>query len=73
MVSILVHTCIVKILLSFLTYASYFFVGMQSSLLALALANRFFQDPLVGVPPAISVSHLFTYILILEQLDIIIS
>ncbi|XP_042949953.1 probable sodium/metabolite cotransporter BASS5, chloroplastic isoform X1 [Carya illinoinensis] len=28
--------------------------GMQSSLLALALANRFFQDPLVGVPPAIS-------------------
>lgn len=29
---------------------------MQSSLLALALANRFFQDPLVGVPPAISVS-----------------
>lgn len=31
------------------------FAGMQSSLLALALANRFFQDPLVGVPPAISV------------------
>ncbi|GMN32484.1 hypothetical protein TIFTF001_003693 [Ficus carica] len=31
--------------------------GMQSSLLALALANRFFQDPLVGVPPAISVSQ----------------
>ncbi|KAL9667569.1 hypothetical protein QQ045_001931 [Rhodiola kirilowii] len=29
--------------------------GMQSSLLALALANRFFQDPLVGVPPAMSV------------------
>ncbi|KAL3499465.1 hypothetical protein ACH5RR_038558 [Cinchona calisaya] len=29
--------------------------GMQSSLLALALANRFFEDPLVGVPPAISV------------------
>ncbi|KAM7256348.1 hypothetical protein ACFE04_012089 [Oxalis oulophora] len=28
--------------------------GMQSSLLALALANRFFQDPLVAVPPAIS-------------------
>ncbi|KAI9174307.1 hypothetical protein LWI28_015311 [Acer negundo] len=28
--------------------------GMQSSLLALALANRFFQDPLVSVPPAIS-------------------
>ncbi|KAL6174580.1 hypothetical protein ACLB2K_051226 [Fragaria x ananassa] len=28
--------------------------GMQSSLLALALANRFFKDPLVGVPPAIS-------------------
>lgn len=33
------------------------FAGMQSSLLALALANRFFQDPLVGVPPAISVSQ----------------
>ncbi|XP_020255601.1 probable sodium/metabolite cotransporter BASS5, chloroplastic, partial [Asparagus officinalis] len=32
-----------------------FETGMQSSLLALALANRFFQDPLVGVPPAISV------------------
>ncbi|XP_021283378.1 probable sodium/metabolite cotransporter BASS6, chloroplastic isoform X2 [Herrania umbratica] len=31
-----------------------FETGMQSSLLALALANRFFQDPLVGVPPAIS-------------------
>jgi len=30
---------------------------MQSSLLALALANKFFQDPLVGVPPAISVSQ----------------
>ncbi|GJY06141.1 probable sodium/metabolite cotransporter BASS5, chloroplastic isoform X1 [Tanacetum coccineum] len=30
--------------------------GMQSSLLALALANKFFQDPLVGVPPAISVA-----------------
>ncbi|XP_047327669.1 probable sodium/metabolite cotransporter BASS5, chloroplastic isoform X2 [Impatiens glandulifera] len=29
--------------------------GMQSSLLALALANKFFKDPLVGVPPAISV------------------
>ncbi|KAL1828435.1 probable sodium/metabolite cotransporter BASS5, chloroplastic isoform X1 [Daucus carota subsp. sativus] len=29
--------------------------GMQSSLLALALANKFFEDPLVGVPPAISV------------------
>ncbi|KAL0324391.1 UNVERIFIED_CONTAM: putative sodium/metabolite cotransporter BASS6, chloroplastic [Sesamum calycinum] len=28
--------------------------GMQSSLLALALANRFFQDPLVSIPPAIS-------------------
>ncbi|KAL1214084.1 putative sodium/metabolite cotransporter BASS5 [Cardamine amara subsp. amara] len=27
---------------------------MQSSLLALALATKFFQDPLVGVPPAIS-------------------
>ncbi|KAK9103536.1 hypothetical protein Sjap_020790 [Stephania japonica] len=31
-----------------------FETGMQSSLLALALANKFFQDPLVGVPPAIS-------------------
>ncbi|XP_010448822.1 PREDICTED: probable sodium/metabolite cotransporter BASS6, chloroplastic isoform X2 [Camelina sativa] len=28
--------------------------GMQSSLLALALATKFFQDPLVGIPPAIS-------------------
>uniref|UniRef100_A0A6M2EU30 Uncharacterized protein n=1 Tax=Populus davidiana TaxID=266767 RepID=A0A6M2EU30_9ROSI len=28
--------------------------GMQSSLLALTLANRFFKDPLVAVPPAIS-------------------
>ncbi|KAL9231069.1 hypothetical protein vseg_006336 [Gypsophila vaccaria] len=28
--------------------------GMQSSLLGLALANKFFEDPLVGVPPAIS-------------------
>ncbi|XP_008781310.2 probable sodium/metabolite cotransporter BASS5, chloroplastic [Phoenix dactylifera] len=32
-----------------------FETGMQSSLLALALANTFFQDPLVGVPAAISV------------------
>eukprot|EP00268_Persea_americana_P048788 TRINITY_DN5181_c0_g1_i2.p1 TRINITY_DN5181_c0_g1~~TRINITY_DN5181_c0_g1_i2.p1 ORF type:complete len:159 (+),score=23.73 TRINITY_DN5181_c0_g1_i2:565-1041(+) len=32
-----------------------FTTGMQSSLLGLALANKFFQDPLVGVPPAISV------------------
>lgn len=32
-----------------------FETGMQSSLLALALANKFFHDPLVGVPPAISV------------------
>ncbi|GLT90974.1 hypothetical protein SLE2022_088860 [Rubroshorea leprosula] len=31
-----------------------FQTGMQSSLLALALANRFFQDPLVGIAPAIS-------------------
>jgi BASS family bile acid:Na+ symporter len=31
-------------------------VGMQSSLLALALANRFFEDPVVGMPSAISVS-----------------
>jgi predicted Na+-dependent transporter len=36
-----------------------FETGMQSSLLALALANRFFPDPLVGVPPAISVCLLF--------------
>lgn len=32
--------------------------GMQSSLLALALANKFFPDPLVGVPPAVSVCEL---------------
>lgn len=32
-----------------------FETGMQSSLLALTLANNFFQDLLVGVPPAISV------------------
>ncbi|KAL6601736.1 hypothetical protein ACP70R_044956 [Stipagrostis hirtigluma subsp. patula] len=32
-----------------------FETGMQSSLLALALANKFFPDPLVGVPPAVSV------------------
>ncbi|KAL1355003.1 probable sodium/metabolite cotransporter BASS5, chloroplastic [Arachis hypogaea] len=31
-----------------------FETGMQSSLLALALANRFFEDLLVSVPPAIS-------------------
>ncbi|KAH9316940.1 hypothetical protein KI387_018709, partial [Taxus chinensis] len=31
-----------------------FETGMQSSLLGLALANKFFQDPLVGVPSAIS-------------------
>jgi hypothetical protein len=30
--------------------------GMQSSLLGLALANNFFEDPLVGLPPAVSVS-----------------
>ncbi|XP_023752860.1 probable sodium/metabolite cotransporter BASS6, chloroplastic [Lactuca sativa] len=29
--------------------------GMQSGLLAVALANKFFHDPLVGIPPAISV------------------
>ncbi|XP_018728627.2 probable sodium/metabolite cotransporter BASS5, chloroplastic [Eucalyptus grandis] len=34
-----------------------FETGMQSSLLALALGNRFFQHPLVAVPPAISVSE----------------
>lgn len=32
-----------------------FETGMQSSLLGLALANKFFQDPLVGIPSAISV------------------
>ncbi|PWA71395.1 bile acid:sodium symporter/arsenical resistance protein Acr3 [Artemisia annua] len=32
-----------------------FETGMQSSLLALALANKFFKNPLVGIPPAISV------------------
>lgn len=31
-----------------------FETGMQSSLLGLALANRFFADPLVGLPSAIS-------------------
>lgn len=31
-----------------------FETGMQSSLLGLALANNFFADPLVGLPPAIS-------------------
>ncbi|WJX60385.1 putative sodium/metabolite cotransporter bass5, chloroplastic [Trifolium repens] len=31
-----------------------FETGMQSSLLALALANKFFADPVVGMPPAIS-------------------
>ncbi|XP_073301963.1 probable sodium/metabolite cotransporter BASS5, chloroplastic [Primulina huaijiensis] len=31
-----------------------FETGMQSSLLALALANKFFQDPLFSIPPAIS-------------------
>jgi hypothetical protein len=31
--------------------------GMQSSLLGLALANNFFEDPLVGLPPAVSVSN----------------
>ena len=33
--------------------------GMQSSLLGLALANKFFVDPLVGLPAAISVSSDF--------------
>jgi BASS family bile acid:Na+ symporter len=33
--------------------------GMQSSLLALALANKFFEDPVVGMPPAISVNSKF--------------
>ncbi|GLJ56120.1 hypothetical protein SUGI_1204690 [Cryptomeria japonica] len=32
-----------------------FQTGMQSSLLGLALANKFFKDPLVGIPSAISV------------------
>lgn len=31
-----------------------FEIGMQSSLLALALANKFFEDPVVAMPPAIS-------------------
>ncbi|XP_057449891.1 probable sodium/metabolite cotransporter BASS5, chloroplastic [Lotus japonicus] len=31
-----------------------FEMGMQSSLLALALANKFFEDPVVGIPSAIS-------------------
>ncbi|XP_057449890.1 probable sodium/metabolite cotransporter BASS5, chloroplastic isoform X2 [Lotus japonicus] len=31
-----------------------FETGMQSSLLALALANKFFEDPVVSIPPAIS-------------------
>ncbi|KAK7307815.1 hypothetical protein VNO77_41212 [Canavalia gladiata] len=31
-----------------------FETGMQSSLLALALANKFFEDPVVAIPPAIS-------------------
>lgn len=33
--------------------------GMQSSLLALALANKFFEDPVVSMPPAISVRSPF--------------
>ncbi|XP_027361404.1 probable sodium/metabolite cotransporter BASS5, chloroplastic isoform X1 [Abrus precatorius] len=33
-----------------------FETGMQSSLLALALANKFFEDPAVAIPPAISTS-----------------
>ncbi|KAK7309019.1 hypothetical protein RJT34_05426 [Clitoria ternatea] len=33
-----------------------FETGMQSSLLALALANKFFEDPAVAMPPAISTS-----------------
>ena len=32
------------------------FAGMQSSLLALALANRSFQDPFVSVPPVVLVN-----------------
>ncbi|KAJ1416058.1 Sodium/solute symporter superfamily [Sesbania bispinosa] len=41
-----------------------FETGMQSSLLALALANKFFEDPVVGIPPAISVSfQLLSYML----------
>ncbi|XP_004511635.1 probable sodium/metabolite cotransporter BASS5, chloroplastic [Cicer arietinum] len=31
-----------------------FETGMQSSLLALALSNKFFEDPVVSMPPAIS-------------------
>lgn len=33
-----------------------FETGMQSSLLALALANKFFEDPVVAIAPAISTS-----------------
>lgn len=45
---------------------------MQSSLLALALANKFFEDPLVGVPPAISVSQLFSSAFILDVLPLLL-
>ncbi|KAG4993168.1 hypothetical protein JHK86_029995 [Glycine max] len=39
-----------------------FETGMQSSLLALALANKFFEDPKVAIPPAISVKHFFLFV-----------
>ncbi|RLM86170.1 hypothetical protein C2845_PM04G21650 [Panicum miliaceum] len=45
----------VKALQRTISFETVSLAGMQSSLLALALANRFFPDPLVGVPPAISV------------------
>jgi len=54
---------------------------MQSSLLGLALANKFFLDPYVGLPSAISVSFylatsimvedfLFLHLLILSILSL---
>ncbi|KAL3039668.1 hypothetical protein AAZX31_01G199400 [Glycine max] len=44
-----------------------FETGMQSSLLALALANKFFEDPKVAIPPAISTSimSLMGFVLVL--------
>ncbi|RLN34850.1 bile acid sodium symporter [Panicum miliaceum] len=45
----------VKALQRTISFETVSLAGMQSSLLALALANKFFPDPLVGVPPAISV------------------
>ncbi|KAK7406204.1 hypothetical protein VNO78_07824 [Psophocarpus tetragonolobus] len=44
-----------------------FETGMQSSLLALALANKFFEDPVVAIPSAISTSimSLMGFVLVL--------